>query len=149
MGSRVVDNAPHLRHYSTDGHEPVLFGDTIIIVFDLVGIAQSVVSQDKVHFSVSEGPLEGEGMELEQTRAVFLGGPLSLSGGMFLALRGSHVRERRRRHRLGPRVNGVSRLRRPTWVAFIWRGFGHGWCLRIDTHRKVRMLVGSGSPGRI
>ena len=101
MGSRVVDNAPHLRHYSADGHESVLFSDTIIIVFDLVGIVQSVVSQNKVHFSVSERPLEGEGMELEQTRAVFLGGPLSLSGGMLFALRGSHVRERRRRHRLG------------------------------------------------
>ena len=91
MGSRVVDNAPHLRHYSADGHKPVLFGDTVVIVLDLVGIAQPVVSQDKAHFSISERPLEGEGMELKQASAIFLAGSLRLSGGVFLTFRDSRV----------------------------------------------------------
>ena len=87
MGSRVVDNAPHLRHYSADGHEPVLFGDTVVIVLDLVGIAQPVVSQDKAHFSISERPLEGESMEFKQARAVLLAGSLRLGGGVFPTFR--------------------------------------------------------------
>ena len=80
VGPRVVDDAPHLRHHSPYGHEPVLFGHTVIIVFDLVGVAQPVVRQDKIHLSVSEWPLACEGMKSKQTRAVFLGGTLRLGG---------------------------------------------------------------------
>ena len=149
MGPRVVDNAPHLRHYVTEGHEPMFFGHTIIIVFDLVRIVQSVVRQGKAHFSVSERPLESEGMKLEQTRAVFLAGSLRLSGGVFLTFRDSRVSLCRRWHCLGPWVNDTAGLRRRAWVAFFWSGTGHACGLRIDTHRKGCMLAGSGSPGRI